>query len=864
MRRVIIIGVILLGLLTDSLRSQTDTLWLRFRPGKKAAEWPGNQIVGELARENGYLLRQFQLGYVFQRTTTCDCDSGIVKLTLIPLHMTGPAEYLGYPLNHLLFPESYRFRAEVKGYAKVLEDKRLNWPDGKSTVLRIPVHACSDTLVFSLSEPGFTLEQVESLKAGIYGIRTYKAIALALKYALDVAQHFDYRDTTCRSCLVATAIELDRVHRILNALSDSIDLPINDVDPDQVREGLLRLGGEVYRRSLFLERMGRLSENDAPDVAVSSAAFIAGWIKSDGFLNPLYNRVFRQLASVEVYESANRGMMAYLARWLPNQGDEWLPKYITALADQLVKLSRNFYEQGLYDPSYLLAYDARTILWTAGFKDEADMLESSLQEPLMALYNVYLAVATDAVSNGNIGLGENYLQKALDFRLKYRAFLPGRISDAGVYQRFADACLEKVKHLKDAEKLGDAIPYLLKAYEYARRLTVYLRQPELDQLRTEVVQKSYLHSLQQAWNAYHSGDYARSAEILDNLMALRKTWSVWLHPLHDEDSLIGLTQAVRLILQMQELSVTLASSPADSLWQQADRMLEQTEKLQLVNEPIFCAAVQDLGRKKFDALMQRAGGFLWDFKLSAAEDALLQADSIARRWYLSDCENINISLENFRKRLARQRTLFADYQYDKYYYRAINAMESGSYASGKNYADTALQWACCGKDTRLIVSLLEKYKIALTYDRALQRLELFYALRQADSMEVMRQQLENLRASDTLVTSLFPPPDTLWLLMLKPRAWLFDSYFKPYLQRGKADIILRWMEKLRSRGAQAEWLESWQKETARALAEADIHIKTSEAAYARLAVIAPDVVWYQVFRANYLHYRLSLFRRLTN
>lgn len=864
MRRAIILVFVFVGLLSEPLKSQTDTLWLRFRPGKNATEWPANRIVGELARENGYLLRQFRLGYILRRTMECEPDSGVIRVSFSPLSISGPSGYLGYPLNHLLTPGSFRFRAEVKGYSKVLVDKRIEWPLKGAMVLRIPVHACSDTLVFFLSEPGFTPEQAENLKAGMYDIRTYKAIALALHYAFEIAQRYDYRDTTCPSCLVAAAIELDRAHRIMKALSDSVDLPIEEVDPDQVKEGMRRLGGEVYRRSLFLERLGRMPVQEASAVAARSAGFIVGWIKSDGFLNPLYNRVFRQLASLTVYDSTEQGMMGHLGRWLSSQGEEWLPRYIASLADELVKFSQSFYEQGLYDPSFLLASDARTLLWTAGFKDEADMLESRVQQPLLALYHVYLSVATDAVANGKLKLGEDYLQKALDFRTKNRAYLPGRMSDAEVYQRFADACLEKVIQLNGAGNYSEAFPYLTKAYEYARRLTVYLRHPELDLLRDELVQKSYQHSMQQAWAAYRLGDYSKTAEILANIFALRKTWSAWLKPLQQEDSLIWLSKVVSLIHQMQELSANLVGSESDSLWQQADRMLAETEKWQLVDEPKFCAAIQELGRKKFDALMHQAGGLLWDFKIDAAEKTLVEADSIARRWYLAECEDINLILENFRSRLNRQKNLYADYQYDIYFYRASSALESGSYTLGKAYADTALHWACCGKDTRELESLLKKYKTAILYDKALKRLEFFYAIQQPDSMEVIRQLLDSIRASDTILTLLFTQPDTLWLLMLKPRDWLYNFYFRPYLKQGRPEIILSLMEKLRKRGAQPEWLEGWQKETARAMAEADIHIKTSEAAYARLAQMAPDVVWYKVFRESYLHHRLSLFQRLMN
>lgn len=864
MRRLLLLGFIVGIILAEPLQGQTDTLWLRFRPGKNVAEWPANQIVGELARENGYLLRQFRLGYLFRRTVECEPDSEIIRVSLSPWGISGPAGYLGYPLNHLLTPESFRLRAEIKAYSKILVDKRLEWPKGGSLVLSVPVHACNDTLVFSLSEPGFTVEHAENLKAGMYDVRTYKAIALAVNYAIDRAQRYDYRDTTCLSCLLATAIELDRDYQILRALSDSIDLPIEEVDPDMVKEGMRRLGGEVYRRRLFLESMGRMPVEEAPAAAARSAEFIVGWIKSDGFLNPLYNRVFRQLASLAVYERAENGMKGYLARWLPRHGEDWLLSYITSLADELVRWSRSFHEQGLFDPSFLLASDARTLLWTTGFKDEADMLESRVQEPLLALYNVYLSVATDAVANGNLKLGEDYLQKALDFRTKNRAYLPGRMSDAEVYQRFADACLEKVLQLNGIGKYGEAFPYLTKAYEYARRLTVYLRHPELDQLRAELVQKSYQQSMQQAWAAYRSGDYSRSAEILDNIFALRKTWSAWLKPLPEEDSLIWLSKVVGLIHQMQELSVTLAGSETDSLWLQADRLLAETEKWTLVDEPKLCAAIQELGRKKFDAFMRKAGGLLWDFKISAAEKTLLEADSIVRRWYLAECEDINLSLENFRNRLNRQKVLYAEYQYDAYYFRAVSAFESGFYASGKAYADTALQWACCGKETHRLESLLKQYQTAIAYDKTLQRLEYFYALQQPDSMEILRQRLGFLRASDTLLVSLFPSPDTLWLLMQKPRPWLFDFYFKPYLQGGRADYIIQFMEKLRAKGAQAEWLEGWQKEAARAIAEADIHIKTSDAAYTRLAEIAPDVVWYRLFREHYLRYRLSLLRRVIN
>lgn len=163
----------------------TDTLWLKYVVGKNASGLPGNRIVGELARENGYLLRKFRLGYAFERISFCYPQSGELQVAFNYKGISGPATYLGYPLDHVLTPMGFRLKIEVKEFGKVLFDETLPWPKEEPAVVNLQTHSCSDTLLFHLSEPIFTEAQVEILKTAMYDIRTYKAVDLSIAIGLE-------------------------------------------------------------------------------------------------------------------------------------------------------------------------------------------------------------------------------------------------------------------------------------------------------------------------------------------------------------------------------------------------------------------------------------------------------------------------------------------------------------------------------------------------------------------------------------------------------------------------------------------------------------------------------------------------------
>ncbi|NLH53340.1 MAG: hypothetical protein GX459_10890, partial [Bacteroidales bacterium] len=181
MRKLFVLVFIWLYVSYSVSADTTDTLWLKYIGGKNASGLPGNRIVGELARENGYLLRKFRLGYVFERTTFCQPHNGEMQVTFNYKGISGPSTYLGYPLDHVLTPVGFRLKIEVKEFGKVLFDETLPWPKEEPAVVKLQTHSCSDTLLFQLSEPIFTEAQAEILKAAMYDIRTYKAVDLALQ-----------------------------------------------------------------------------------------------------------------------------------------------------------------------------------------------------------------------------------------------------------------------------------------------------------------------------------------------------------------------------------------------------------------------------------------------------------------------------------------------------------------------------------------------------------------------------------------------------------------------------------------------------------------------------------------------------------
>ncbi len=837
-----------------------DTLWLRFVPGKNAAQIPANRIVGELARENGYLLKIFKLGYVFENSMECEPQNSLKVLRLKPAGITGPAVYLDYPLNHILSPTSFRLRVEVKGYGTVLLDTKISWPVDSVREISVPVHNCSDTLIFFLSEPNFTDEQVESLKTSMYDIRTYKAVHYALQKSLDLAQQYDYRDTTCMGCLIASAVELARVRNILAHFVDSLSLPLSNHDPAKVIEGLRILSGEVYRRNLFLHRHRGHYFHEAASTSKLSASFISDWIQSDAFLNPLYGHVIKRLSSVS--GGFRENLIDLLNQCMPEVPGQWRDEYAKSLSQLLLQKSEEFIAEGLYDQAFLLAADAKEILRMVGHYDEADLVESRMQVPLQGLYHALLRVASDAVHNGQLSMGEEYIQKALSFRLKYRALLQGRGSDAEVYGHFADACLEKVILLHNLGRDEEAIPYLLKAYEYAGRLTVYLKHPQLDQLRSKVLQTSYGHIIRKAQAALKVTDYPSAESLLEQWMNLKNSWGARLLPSRAEDSVLKIYRVVKLYNALAEVQTKLRSNPSDSLWVNAYKLLSEIEILELQDEPDFCQLIKETGYLFFDACMREVGSHLWDFKFPEAVKKLISADSVARRWYISDCENINQTIEDTRRRIERQRTVYAAYQYDKYFYRAQSAFESRSFLIGQAMADSAFQWARYGTDLQPLHFILEKYSSAICYEKVLQRLEYFYALQLADSMEYLRQRLYTLFQGDTALQNLFSRPDTIWLMKFKPREWLFNFYFNQLMMKGKPEDVLFYMEQLRLNGLREEIFEKWQQKIARDMADKDVWIKTSDEIYNRLYELAPDVVWYKVFRKTYLWRRLSIFQRL--
>jgi len=862
MRKLFVLVFIWLYVSYSVSADTTDTLWLKYIGGKNASGLPGNRIVGELARENGYLLRKFRLGYVFERTTFCQPHNGEMQVTFNYKGISGPSTYLGYPLDHVLTPVGFRLKIEVKEFGKVLFDETLPWPKEEPAVVKLQTHSCSDTLLFQLSEPIFTEAQAEILKAAMYDIRTYKAVDLALQSAWNIAQSFEYRDTTCVGCLIAAAVELERVSTILSQLVDSLALPLDKTDPDRLMENLLKMNGEVYRRSLFLSRLRNFTTDDAFKAGLSSEAFLSNWIKSEGFLNPLYNHVFRKLARIK--NSERYSLFDKVSLWLPGLPSQWQELYARKLSEALLNSSREMQSAGRFDQAFILAANARDILKMIGHDDEADLMEHHLQEPMLGLYRVYLDVATDAVKNGNLRMGDEYLQKAIAFRAQNRAYMPGGLTDAEVYGRFADACLDKIIRLHEQGLYEEAFPYLLKAYDYARRITVYLRFPELDRMRSELAQKSYGQLLEKALDAYKIKDYASAAEFFEKWNQVRKTWSAWLQFTPEDDSIAKKYRISRLFVDLQELKVLVAQNVTDSLYAVADQKRQEVVNLHLTDQPEFCNLIREVGRLFFDAALKETGSYLWDFKFTEARSSFALADSISVRFHIADCEDVNQMLETMQQRMNRQNVIYATFLYDRYYYKTVSSFEAGSFALGKAYADTALQWCCCGCDAHNLESLVGKYAPAIRYDKYLQRLEYFYALQQADSMEFVRQRLFTWFQTDSTLSQHFTQPDTLWLIKLKPRSWVFDYYFGPLMEKGKPEYVLLFMEKLRSEGIPGEWLENWQMLTARAIAAKDIHIRNTEAAYQRLAQLAPDVVWYKVFREVYISKRLSVFQRMLN
>jgi len=118
MRKLFVLLLIWLCFSYSVSADTTDTLWLKYVAGKSASGLPGNRIVGELARENGYLLRKFRLGYAFERTTFCQPQSGEMQVAFSYKGISGPATYLGYPLDHVLIPIGFRLKIEVKEFGR--------------------------------------------------------------------------------------------------------------------------------------------------------------------------------------------------------------------------------------------------------------------------------------------------------------------------------------------------------------------------------------------------------------------------------------------------------------------------------------------------------------------------------------------------------------------------------------------------------------------------------------------------------------------------------------------------------------------------------------------------------------------------
>ena len=874
LRRILFLIAVSISM-SASVLGSNDSIVLCYHFDSLAVNKHGNAVISELANDNGLSLRKcsIQYNYTVQFNAFLQESEQEIVVKLIPKEVSGISRYRKYDLGQVLWPKIIQAKLEWFNNDGTQKQSKVIVIHNHTVKTQLPINATN--IKISLLKPIIDTSFEKNFNKLSSLVKDYQALRVALQRGNELIELADFDKGDALQSLLYYA-EASRIIQKVDSMNLQDSLPLQTNDPLELLVNQKALTVECYRRSLALERLLSKKRDDKPfDSKKATQLFVelvAYWVKQHDFLNPAHNKVFTDFATYNWSGAWCVSFSKHFNTLFGFKNDYELQVFLRIHGKEILHglqdISNLLIENQSYNQSAMVMANAIRLARSLRMHNEADALAKLIAKSTAGIYNSYLQVAESAIANGQMPMAEKYLRKALDYKAKNGGEILDQISRENAFELFANACLVKGESLKTMGNYVDALQYLNKDKEYALMIGFYVNAEQLRNNLCDVHQHLYDETLMLAVTEFKNGNLLMGAGYYKNARDMRLLNQQFIRKRNEEDSLYLSERKGFVVDSFNRANDLINSKMYDEASKLANRALFIADSLEFVSDSTVCTHVLASGTRLFQYKITCTGSALWDYEPTTAWQYWQQADRIAVNFYLTDCEQVNDEINDYKTKIENLECLLHKKQFETYAARAEANYNRQHFIPGQDFADSALDLKQpnirCNSDILPLQNLRGQYVNAAVYQSMLNRLEVAYSLQKPDSIEALRVKLHKFYQLHQIELKAFVQPTVEWFLYNHQRNDLVNYYLQQLFTEGNYVQCIKLLDVLRTNGYKAENTVDFQRNLGAIMAETT----NLEADLIKVEIylneLVPDKIWFASYRKAFVDKKIPVIQHIKN
>ncbi len=450
-----------------------------------------NFFIKEIARLNFLNLRRtaYNVEYDLKIDTQIEPGNKIaIQSELVGTKISGDVFFKDFDLSEVMAPTVYGFSLQVFYGQELLDEIRV---DGLATegteslTIQLSTILPDGDLYFKIANLQFGYQEKDMFvfRDRISEINDYLALTLISTFQLDKADMIDPEDSTALPSAYLMIYDLERYLSIVSIELANIRFAIPSVHETFLESNLKKLNSHKRRlNTLFNQTLNSTVPDvdeqelvDAAEVLLGmQKAYLGEMNKQSFYYEPMYQYLAGYFYNDHSLAMLIEEMDLYFnfSGIIEDSSNTIGDAFKNILLKKYLLYSDSLIDQEKFQTAEIMLQSAATVCRSIQSAECDVVLFNKLSTTKWGVYDAYIRVAQSAMEAGNLDMGRNYLDIAMEFQMENKNLITTDGFTLAEYEKLAWEYFQQGNNYVKSERFGEALTSFVAAREIYRMLDV--------------------------------------------------------------------------------------------------------------------------------------------------------------------------------------------------------------------------------------------------------------------------------------------------------------------------------------------------------------------------------------------------------